>query len=592
MMQGPSVLAPWPAIVAEFPAPPYRSLPADEVEPALRELLSPELFALVALPLPDGAFETIAGAIAIALQDAAGPSGLAFRSTRSASGQCRVLAGFHEPSAALLALQAGLEAAQVLFRRRAGRPMDPASAVAAIQRSVAAATRQPDPLARSLMRVAKRRGIPFYPAAHGSRVWVYGQGCHAWHFFEAANHGDAMTGARLARNKQFTNLLITRLGLPGVRHAIADSAATAKRLARSIGYPVVIKPVDSSKGRGVTVRIADEAGIDAAFAAAEKLAPAAVLVEGWVAGDDHRLAVVAGRFAWAVQRSPPRVTADGVHTVRELVEQENARRRAAPDPDLAGGRIVIDAEAEALVASQGYALDARPPAGTVVALGLVANQSRGGTITDCTDAIHPDNRAMAETIARAFHLDTTGIDFITPDITRSWRDVPCAVIEINVTPGFSSDARAELILGRRFAAGSDGRVPSVLLAGAAPGELAAVTTALAAGGRTVGATNASATRVGDDLRFTGDALLPDRALALVLDPACEAIVVAATAAEIATHGLPLDRFDVALVGADAALSAATLSLLQECCRVVESGLQPGTFADAASRLLAQTRPVP
>jgi cyanophycin synthetase len=587
MLHGPSVLAPWPAVVAEFPAPPYRSLPADEIEPALRELLSPDLFALVALPVPDGAFETLAGAIAIALQDAGGPSGLAFRSTRSAGGQCRVLVGFHDPSAALLALQAGLEAAQALFRRRAGRPVDPAPAAAAIQRSVAAITRQPDPLARSLMRVAKRRGIPVYPAALGSRVWVYGQGRHAWHFFEAANHGDAMTGSRLARNKQSSNVLITRLGLPGVRHAIAESAATAKRLAQSIGYPVVIKPVDSSKGRGVTVRITDEAGIDAAFAAAEKEAPAAVLVEGWVAGDDHRLAVVAGQFAWAVRRSPPRVTGDGEHTVRELVERENARRRAAPDRDLAGGRIALDAEAEALVASQGYTLDARPPAGTVVALGLVANQARGGTITDCTDAIHADNRAMAEAIARAFHLDTTGIDFMTPDITRSWREVPCAVIEINVTPGFSSDDRAGLILGRRFAPGTDGRVPAVLLAGAGPDDLAAVATALAAGSRTVGSTDGSVTRIGDDLRFTGAALLPDRAMALVLDPACEALVVAATAAEIASHGLPLDRFDVALVGADAGLSPATLALLRECCRSVEGGLQPGAFAAAASRLAAR-----
>jgi cyanophycin synthetase len=280
------------------------------------------------------------------------------------------------------------------------------------------------------------------------------------------------------------------------------------------------------------------------------------------------------------------VTADGQHTVRELVGRENARRRAAPDRDLAGGPIALDAEAEALAASQGYALDTCPPAGTIVTLGLVANQARGGTIADCSDVIHPDNRAMAEAIARAFHLDTTGIDFMTPDITRSWRDVPCAVIEINVTPGFSSDARAELILGRRFAPGTNGRVPAVLLLGAAPEELAGVAAALAAGPRTVGSTDGSTTRVGEELRFTGDAPLHERAMALVLDPACEAIVVAATAAEIATHGLPLDRFDVALVAADAGLSPATMALLNECSRSVEGGIRPGAFPAAATRLLA------
>jgi cyanophycin synthetase len=335
------------------------------------------------------------------------------------------------------------------------------------------------------------------------------------------------------------------------------------------------------------VRITDEAGIEPAFAAAAKLAQRAVLVEGWVAGDDHRLAVVAGRFAWAARRSPPRVTGDGEHTVRQLVDRENARRRSAPDRDLAGAPIVIDAEAEALVASQGHTLDTCPPAGTIVALGLVANQARGGTIADCTDVIHPDNRAMAEAIARAFHLDTTGIDFMTPDITRSWREVPCAVIEINVTPGFSSDARAELILARRFAPGTDGRVPGVLLVGAPPGELALVAAALAGEGRVVGSTDGSVTLVGAEQRFSGDVVLPDRAMALVLDPACEAIVIAASPAEIAAHGLPLDRFDVALVGEGAGLSPAALALLRDCCRAVQEGVKPGGFAGAALAALEQ-----
>jgi cyanophycin synthetase len=586
---GPSVLAPWRAVVAEFQAPPWPALPPAEIEPALANFLSAQLLAKVPRPLADGTFESIAGALAAALQDIPGASGLGYRALRNLAGRGRVLLGYHEPAAALVALETGLELAQALFRHRAGKPIDGDRINTLIKQAAAEMFRcQPDPLARALMRAASRRGIPAYPVAQGARIWMYGQGARGWHFFEAANHGDAMTGSRIARNKLFCNQVVTRLGLPGVRHGLADSPARARQLAADIGYPVVIKPVDSSKGRGVTVRITDEQGIDAAYAAANALAPGSVLVEAFVAGDDHRLAVVGGRFAWAVRRSPPRVTGDGLHTVRELVAAESARRRSAPNPDLAPQPIVVDAETEALVARQGYHLDAVPPAGTGVALGLVANQARGGTLADCTDQIHADNRALADAIARSLHLDTAGIDFMTPDITRSWREVPCAVLEVNVTPGFSSDERADLIMDRRFRPGCDGRVPSVLLVDAGPADLAAVAAAVAGPGRSVGVTDATQTTVAGELRFAGDALLHERVMGLVLDPACEALVIGTTTAEITAHGLPLDRFRLGLVAAGSGLSPAAIDLLQRCCGTVRQDLRPGAFAPAA---LPELQPV-
>src|SRR5690606_29814515 len=99
---------------------------------------------------------------------------------------------------------------------------------------------------------------------------------------------------------------------------------------------------------------------------------------------------------------------------------------------------------------QGFKPDDRQATGVVVQLRSTANISRGGTLRDCSAAIHPDNREMAESLARCFHLDAAGIDFITPDISRSWREVDCAVIEVNATPGFSADARAVQIMAARF----------------------------------------------------------------------------------------------------------------------------------------------
>lgn len=588
ILQGPSVLAPFPAVVAEFPVPAGPSRTVAEVTRALGQFLTPDFLSRVALPLADGAFETVAGALANALQDAPGPCGLPVRATRGIDGRARVLLGFHDAGAAVVALRTALQIATALFRQLAGHAVDARSLGAQLQEAVVEIVRrQPDPLARALLRAARQRGIPAYPVAPGSRVWAYGQGAAGHHFFEAASDRDALTGARLARNKFFSNRLVTRLGLPGVRHQPAATAAEARQIAATIGFPVVIKPADSGKGSGVTAGITGDAAVDAAFERARRHATGKVLVEAHIEGDDHRLAVFGGRFAWAVRRSPPRVTGDGLRSIGELIAAENTRRRAAPNPDIAGTPIVVDDDVRALLASQGLDLDARPAAGTRVALGRIANISRGGTLTDCSAAIHPDNKAMAEAIARSFHLDAAGIDFMTPDIARSWREVPCGVLEVNSTPGFSSDERAAIILAARFPPGTDGRLPSVLLVGAGPQALAGVTAAIAATGLRVGWSDGETTGIGPERRFTAPASLPERVSALVLDPATEALVVGATADDLSTHGLPLDRFDLGLVAGGAGLSGAAHGLLSECCGTVRRDLPvAGTGAAARADIAA------
>jgi cyanophycin synthetase len=349
-----------------------------------------------------------------------------------------------------------------------------------------------------------------------------------------------------------------------------------------------VKPAAGGKGAGVTVHITDDAALLAAFNSAQKLGQGDVLVERHVAGEDHRLVVIGGQFAWAVRRSPPQLKGDGEHSIEELLEIENSRRVALPAADIAATKLALDGEVRGLLAAQGYRTDDRPPAGTTVFLRRIANISRGGTLTDCTASVHPEVRDMAEAIARSIHLDAIGIDFMTPDITRSWREINCAVLEVNSTPGFSSDARAELIIARRFPRGSDGRVPSILLIGAGPDEQAAVAQLLNRGGLRVGCTDGVTTTLAGQPRMTGLATLPTRVAALVLDAGCDALLIGTTPAEIERHGLPLDRCHLALVGA-APLAPALTSLVAahsaKVQRLSATGVADATVVAAVLELM-------
>ena len=77
-----------------------------------------------------------------------------------------------------------------------------------------------------------------------------------------------------------------------------------------------------------------------------------------------------------------------------------------------------------------------PKEGEEVYLRTTANLSTGGTAIDVTDTIHPDNREMAIRAIKAIGLDIGGVDFLTFDITESYRDTGGGICEVNAGPGF------------------------------------------------------------------------------------------------------------------------------------------------------------
>ncbi len=585
---GPSVHAPFPAVMAQFRPLPDPGLSAGQLATALTRYLTPALMVRMTLPLQDGSFAAVVAAVANALQDCFGANGFEALVQRGSDGMVRVLIGYADPTAASLALQTALDVASGFFGQLAGRQVDAAGLTAQLQRTAAQmALRQPDPLARALHRAARRRGIPVTVVAPGSRVWLFGQGSAGMQSFEAASHLDSLTGSGLGRNKVHSNQLVQALGFPGVQHRIADSLGAARRLARELGFPVVLKPVAGGQGRGVTAGVSDEAALDTAYAAALQAGRGEVLVERHVPGEDHRLVVIGGRLAWAVRRSPPQLAGDGQHTVAELLAMENQRRATLPAADIASVPLVPDAEMHAMLSAQGWTAESRPPAGASIRLRRIASISRGGTLADCTAAVHPDIRDMAEAIARAFHLDAIGIDFMTPDIGRSWREVECAVLEVNSTPGFSSDTRADTILDMRFPPGGcAGRIPAVVLIGADAAALESVAAALGRRGLRVGRVDGTQGFLGTAIRHRGEAALPARVRALLLDPGCEALVIGASAEEIDRHGFPLDRCDLALTAAGVALSGPMSRLLAACAsRVLPAAEAVDWSGPAADALL-------
>ncbi|MCX6363035.1 MAG: cyanophycin synthetase [Actinobacteria bacterium] len=293
------------------------------------------------------------------------------------------------------------------------------------------------PTIYSLLEAGYRAGIPdFYLESEDVVQWGYGR--KQLRGRSTVLHRDSIKDTELTTYKDRAKAFLDDLGLPVPRGEIVFELDEAQHAAAQLGFPVVTKPVAGHKGQGVTTGISSERDVKMGFELAAQASGSAddgVIVEQQMAGTDHRLLTVGGRFVAALQRVPAYVVGDGEHTVQELIALENARPERADTPRSPMGKIEVDDNLMQLLGDQGLSLRDVPALGEELVLRRVANLSQGGVSVNVTDVIHPLNAKLAEDVARFLDVHVLGIDVLAEDITRPWTESPCAIIEINAGPG-------------------------------------------------------------------------------------------------------------------------------------------------------------
>jgi cyanophycin synthetase len=414
------------------------------------------------------------------------------------------------------------------------------------------------PSTQALVDEAVARDIPWMRLNDASLVQL-GQGCHAKRIRATMTSNTSALATDIASDKDMTNKLLAAAGLPVPRSDSVRTLRGALQVARRIGYPVVIKPLDGNHGRGVVLNITDDAGLEAAYDVARAESRNGYLqVESYITGNDYRFLVVGGRIAAVAERVPAHVTGDGEHTVAELVELTNADPRRGVGHEKVLTRIRVDDAAIALVQAQGHAMDAVPERGAMVKLALTANMSTGGISIDRTTDAHPDNIEIAEEAARVVGLDVAGIDFIAPDITQPVRERGGAICEVNAAPGFRMHTHptigepqyiAKPVIDLLFPPGAPSRVPIV----AVTGTNGKTTTARMIGhvfkgmGRKVGMTSTDGVVIDERLIIRSDASGPKSARMVLQNPRVDFAVLEVARGGILREGLGYDRNDVAVV---------------------------------------------
>ncbi len=412
------------------------------------------------------------------------------------------------------------------------------------------------PSAMELVRAAQARDIPVYRLNDASLIQV-GQGKYQQRIEAALTSKTSHIAVEIASDKNLANSILADLGLPVPRQRVVYDVDEAIGAAERIGYPVVIKPLDGNHGRGVTVSITDEDGIAAAFETAYAEG-STVLVETMLTGDDHRLLVVDGRLVAAARRVPGHVKGDGRHTIAELVDIVNQDPRRGVGHENVLTRLELDDQAKRLLEEKGYTEETVPAEGEEVYLRKTANISTGGTAVDVTDTIHPDNKLMAERAIRAIGLDVGAVDFLTTDITKSYRETGGGISEINAGPGLRMHiAPSEgtprdvggAIMDMLFPPGTQARVPIAALTGTNGKTTCSRMLAhiLKMAGHVVGQTSTDAVVIDGNVTVKGDMTGPLSANMVLRDPSVDIAVLETARGGIVRSGLGYNFCDVGAV---------------------------------------------
>ncbi len=412
------------------------------------------------------------------------------------------------------------------------------------------------PSTASLVRAAEARGIPWLRLNDQSLVQL-GHGKYQQRIQATVTGRTPHIAVELASDKEETNKILASLGLPVPIQELVQSEGQAVRAARRIGFPVVTKPYNGNHGRGISIRLTTDAEVAAGFAAAREHSRS-VIVETFLEGDDHRLLVVNGELVAATRRTPGHVVGDGAKNVIELMEIVNQDPRRGVGHEKVLTRLELDAQALQMLERAGLTPESVPAAGQVVYLRSTANLSTGGTATDVTDVIHPDNRDMAVRAIRAVGLDVGGVDFLSKDITESYRKIGGGICEVNAAPGFRMHVApsegtprdvAGPVIDMLFPAGTPSRVPIAAITGTngktTTARMLAHVTKMA--GYTPGLTTTDGVYIDGQRTVQGDMTGPVSARMVLADPMIDIAILETARGGLIRSGMGVPEVNVGAV---------------------------------------------
>ncbi len=190
--------------------------------------------------------------------------------------------------------------------------------------------------------------------------------------------------------------------------------------AKEIGFPLIVKPRRGSLSKNITREVNDLNKLRKILNSISTQ----MMIEKEYQGREYRVTLVAGKMVAACLREPAKITGDGKKTVNQLIKEKN---RDKNDHRSATKRKVKRVKKEI---EQDYI----PEKNETIYLSDNINLNSGAQIHDVTQTVNKKNKKMFEKVAKLFSTSIIGLDYISKDISKPYKKIGGAIIELNSLP--------------------------------------------------------------------------------------------------------------------------------------------------------------
>jgi len=428
-----------------------------------------------------------------------------------------------------------------------------------------------------ILNEALSRGIPYKRFDNGSLITL-GYGRKQKKMRTALVDSTSGIGIELAGDKEETKKMLEDSKLPVPKGVIVYDEEELLKEIKDMQFPLVTKPLDGNHGRGVTTEIYSIEKALHGLQVAQKISRA-VIVEEFIRGEDHRFLVINYKLVAVAKRTPANVTGDGKSTIQQLIDKENEHPDRGSSQEHPLALIKVDDTTKKILKEKSLTLETILPEGELLYLKEIANISAGGTSTDVTDIVHPENVFMAEHIAKLFSLNICGIDILTTDVSQPLTKKTGAIIEVNAGPGIRMHTNPTIGIPRNVAKpiidmlfpDNDTRIPLIAITGTNGKTTTTRLTAhiLRETGKTVGYTTTEGIYIDDHIIESGDCTGSQSAQTILFDPTVDIAVLECARGGIIRSGLGFDSCDISIVTnvSDDHLGTKDIETLEELSKV-------------------------
>lgn len=413
------------------------------------------------------------------------------------------------------------------------------------------------PSTQSIINEAKKKNIPVRSMNKGSLVML-GQGANQKLIRASMTSETSCWGVETACDKEDTKNILAQFQLPVPHGKVISSEEELQEAIAETGFPLVVKPINGNHGRGITTNVQNNEQALQAFKEAQAVSPD-VILEKYIEGDDYRLLLINYKLVAVAKRTPAMVMGDGISTIQQLIDQTNADPNRGDGHEKCLTTIKIDALTENILREKKLKLSDVLPIGEILFLKDTANLSTGGTSTDVTDSVHPENIFMAERVAKIMKLDICGIDVVAKDISIPLtQNNNGGIVEVNACPGFRMHLNpskglarnvAEPVIDMLFPNGKTSRIPIVAVTGTNGKTTTTRLTAHMAktAGHNVGYTTTDGIYIKDYMIESGDCTGYKSASTILSDPTVDFAVLECARGGLLKMGLGFDRCDISII---------------------------------------------